>query len=83
MLAHFFHVDDVLRSNFTAYVYAGQLATSGINSCFYSFTAFGYNSHIAFSMNYLKTQQGSQFVIIPFISRCERMGSEFHHTSSA
>ena len=40
---------DVVRSNFTAYVYAGQLATS----------AFGYNRHIAFSMNYLKTSQAN------------------------
>ena len=53
-------VYDRSRSNFTAYVYAGQLATSGRNLEYHSFSAFGYNRHIAFSMNYLKTSQASQ-----------------------
>ncbi|OAO15240.1 cysteine protease family C45 [Blastocystis sp. ATCC 50177/Nand II] len=42
--------NNIVLSNFTAYVYAGQLATS----------AFGYNKYIAFSMNYLKTYEGNK-----------------------
>ncbi|CBK25209.2 uncharacterized protein [Blastocystis hominis] len=38
--------DNIVLSDFTAYVYAGQLATS----------AFGFNRFVAFSMNYLKTE---------------------------
>lgn len=61
--------DGVVVSNFSSWCYSGQLPTA----------AFGFNSHIALTMNYLHTRLGG-FPISPFPGRFRRDRAELHRS---